>query len=307
MIVDLETRTWNRTEELGDELSFAVRRGCAGRWLAPDAGPDALAAASQAVDASVLIGFESRLLRGSIGEQSVLDTVSRSRGRLFAARAIDPLGPDAGTRAEQSRRDGFSAIWMDPSLQGFHPTDTRAMKVFDRAEAQQLPVLLGWSGPAAPLARLEFARPHLLDEVARTFPHLTIVLSGFGSPFVAETLCLLAKHDRVFATTAGVAFRPWELLQTLQLCRDYAVEDRVLFASGFPFDTPARAIEAIYSVNSMVAASSLPAIPRSVLRGIIERDSVSLLGLGATPPQGDRSTVRTLATGAPLRLMGDQP
>jgi uncharacterized protein len=307
MIVDLETRVWNRTEELGDELAFSVRRGSAGRWLAPDAGPDALASAASTVDASVLIGFESRLLRGAIAERVVLDAAARLPGRIFAARAIDPLGADGAARVESARRDGFAALWMDPSLQGFHPTDTRAMRVFDRAEAAQLPVLLGWSGPMAPLARLEFARPYLLDEVARAFPRLVLVISGFGAPFASETIAMLAKHDRVYATTAGLAFRPWELLQTLQLCRDHGVEERVLFASGFPFDTPARAIEAVYSVNSMVAASSLPAIPRSVLRGIIERDSISQLGLGVAPAPGDRSTVRTLASTEPLRLHGEKP
>jgi hypothetical protein len=307
MIVDLETRVWNRTEELGDELAFAVRRGSAGRWLAPDAGPDALAAAAAPVDASVLVGFESRLLRGSISEQSVLEAASRSPGRVFAARAIDPYAADASARVESARKDGFAAVWMDPALQGFHPTDTRAMRVFDRAQAHQLPVLLGWSGPMAPLAKLEYARPYLLDEVARTFPHLMLVLSGFCAPFASETIALLGKHDRVYATTAGIAFRPWELLHTLQLCRDHGVEERVLFASGFPFDTASRAIEAIYSVNSMVAGTGLPPIPRSVLRGIIERDSVSQLGLGAAPALGDRTTVRMLAGAEPIRLSGEQP
>jgi len=154
MIVDLETRVWNRTEELGDELAFSVRRASVGRWLAPDAGPDALAAASSVVDASVVVGFESRLVRGAISERSVLEATASMPGRLFAARAIDPMGADAAARAESARKAGFAALWMDPALQGFNPTDTRAMRVFDQAEAHQLPVLLGWVGPPAPLAKL---------------------------------------------------------------------------------------------------------------------------------------------------------
>jgi hypothetical protein len=234
-----------------------------------------------------------------------MDERSRSAGRLFLARAIDPLSAAAVARVESARKDGFAALWLDPSLQGFNPTDTRAMRVFDRAEANQLPVFLGWSGPLPPSARLEFGRPYLLDEVARAFPRLTMVLGGFGSPFHAETLTLLAKHDRLFTTTAGVAARPWELLHTLQGCRDHAVEHKVLFASGFPFDTPARAIESIYGINGLVATTPLPQIPRSVLRQIVERDSVSLLGLGVPPEEGDRSTTRLLASDATLRLAGE--
>ena len=66
MIVDLDMRSWTRTEELGNELAAAVRRVGAGRWLRPDAGPEALMSARRAVDAGLLCGFESSLVRGSI-------------------------------------------------------------------------------------------------------------------------------------------------------------------------------------------------------------------------------------------------
>jgi predicted TIM-barrel fold metal-dependent hydrolase len=305
MIVDLDMRLWTRPDDLGPELADSIRRAGASRWLQPDASPDAFAGAARSVDAGLALGFESTLLRGAISEAALLEQAARSEGRLFLGRSIDPLAAGASNRVESARRDGFAALWLDPALQGFNPTDTRAMRVFDRAEANQLPVFLGWSGPLPASARLEFARPYLLDEVARAFPRLTMVLGGFGAPFHAETLVLLAKHDRVFTTTAGVAARPWELLQTLQGCRDHGVEQKVLFASGFPFDTPARAIEAIYSVNGMVATTPLPQIPRSVLRQIVERDAISLLGLGVPPAEGDRATTRLLASEAPLRLMGE--
>ncbi len=305
MIVDLDMRIWPRTEELGDELAAAVRRLGSTRWVQPDASPDAFAVAARGVDAGLVLGFESGLLRAGISDTLMRAAAERSAGRVFLGLAVDPLSASASARVESARKDGYSAIWMDCALQGFNPTDTRAMRVFDRAEAQQLPVMLGWSGPVPASARLEFGRPYLLDEVARAFPRLSIVVSGFGAPFHSETIALLAKHDRVFTTTAGVAARPWELMQTLQSCRDHGVEHKVLFASGFPFDLPTRAIEAIYSVNSMLSASSLPNIARSVLREIVERDSISLLGLGVPPAAGERSLTRTLASDGPLRLTGE--
>lgn len=295
MIVDLEARLWNAPEELGHELHAAIRRAGEGRWVQPDAGVDALAFASRAVDATVLIGFESALLNGSTSEDRLRELARPAAGRMLLARAIDPLSAGAAARVEAARQDGFAAIWMDPALQGFNPSDTRAMRVFDRADAFQLPVLLGWSGPQPASAKLEFGRPYLLDEVARCFPRLSIVLSGFGAPFASETIALLAKHDRVLTTTAGIAARPWELMLALQSARDHGVEGKILFASGFPFDTPARAIESIYGVNAMFAHSSLPPIPRSTLREIVERDAISLLGLGVPPEEGDRSTPRLLA------------
>ncbi|MCX5650014.1 MAG: amidohydrolase family protein [Planctomycetota bacterium] len=305
MIVDLDTRLWPRIEDLGDELAAAVRLLGSARWLQPDATGEAHAAAIRAVDAAVVVGFRSELVRGAIPEALLRGAIERSEGRLFLARAVDPTRGDASAEVESARREGAAAIWMDPCTQGFNPTDTRAMRVFDRAEANQLPVFLGWSGPMPSSARLEFARPFLLDEVARTFPRLSMVIAGFGAPFMAETIALLGKHDRVFTTTAGAASRPWELLNALQGARDHGVDRKVCFGSGFPFDTPARAIEAIYGVNSLIHGTPLPHIARSVLREIVERDAISLLGLGVPPAPNPRDTTRALANDAALRLGGE--
>ena len=305
MIVDLDARIWTSSDELGDELSSAIRRAGASRWVQPDAGVDALLFASKAVDATLVIGFESALLRASIAERSQRAIAQRDPARLFLARAIDPLGAGAPARVESARGEGFCALWLDPALQGFNPTDTRAMRVFDRAEAHQLPVFVGWSGPHAASSRLEFARPYLLDEVARAFPRLSLVLAGFGAPFVQETLTMLGKHDRMFTTVAGIAARPWELLGALQGARDHGVEQKILFGSGFPFDLPARAIEAVYGVNALLATTPLPQLPRAMLREIVERDSISLLGLGRGPEVVDRITHRALAGDATIRLSGD--
>jgi predicted TIM-barrel fold metal-dependent hydrolase len=305
MIVDLETRLWSRSDDLGDEVAAAVRRAAATRWLQPDASPESFVSAMRAVDAAVVVGFRSDLVRGAIPERTIRPAIAAGEGRLFFARAIDPTSPDAVALVEAARSDGAVALWMDPALQGFHPADTRAMRVFDRAEASQLPIFLGWSGPQPASAKLEYARPMLLDEIARAFPRLSLVIGGFGFPFFHETLALLAKHDRVFTTTAALATRPWDLLNMLQSSRDHGVDRKILFASGFPFDTPTRAIEAIYGVNGMVHATSLPHIARSVLREIVERDSINLLGLGAAPAPRNRDTNRALATEAPLRLTGE--
>lgn len=305
MIVDLDMRLWSRSDDLGEELATAVRRRSAGRWLAPEASPASLSAALAAVDAGVVVGFESGLLRGAVPEQVLRPLVERSEGRLYFARAVDPLAAGASDRVESARAAGACAIWVDPCLQGFHPADSRAMRVFDRAEANQLPVLVGWSGPMPASARLEFARPHLLDEVARSFPRLFLVIAGFGGPFVPEAIALVAKHDRCFTHVGGIAARPWELLHALESARDHGVEGKVLFASGFPFDLPARAIEAVYATNSWVHGTPLPHVARSALREIVERDAVSLLGLGPAPTPRSRDAARLLATDSMLRLTGE--
>jgi predicted TIM-barrel fold metal-dependent hydrolase len=46
---------------------------------------------------------------------------------------------------------------------------------------------------------LDYAQPWLLDEIARSFPQLRIIVGRIGLPFFHQTLCLLGKHENVYA------------------------------------------------------------------------------------------------------------
>ena len=88
--------------------------------------------------------------------------------------------------------------------------------------------------------------------------------------------------------------------------------DKLLFGSAFPFDTPESAIENMYSVNAHSHGTQLPSVPRSQIRGIIERDALACLGLDVeivaqrTPSVDEAvsSLVSDIAGGA---APGDQP
>ena len=158
------------------------------------------------------------------------------------------------------------------------------MRVYERCVSHQMPLFVSsidaLGGAGGGDAVMEFGRPLLLDEVARAFPSLPIVIGKLGFPWIDEALLLLGKHRNVFADIAGVASRPWQLYNALLTASSLGVMDKLLFASGFPFDTPESAIEALYSINQLAQGTNLPVVPREALRGIVERDTLSLLGLG---------------------------
>ena len=58
---------------------------------------------------------------------------------------------------------------------------------------------------------------------------------------------------------------------------------KLLFASGWPSHTPAKAIETIYSVNKFSHGTQLPSIPRPHLSSIVERDLPTVLGMPIAP------------------------
>ena len=90
---------------------------------------------------------------------------------------------------------------------------------------------------------------------------------------------LLAKHPNVYAEISWILHRPWEAYQALLGAHESGVTDKILFGSGFPFLSAAASIESLYRINHLVHGTNLPTIPREALRGIVERDALTLLGI----------------------------
>ena len=59
----------------------------------------------------------------------------------------------------------------------------------------------------------------------------------------------------------------------------HGIMDKLLFGSDFPYTSATECIEALYSINQLAQGTNLPLVPREALRGIVERDTLSLLGL----------------------------
>jgi predicted TIM-barrel fold metal-dependent hydrolase len=175
----------------------------------------------------------------------------------------------------------MSGIAISPACQGYHPQHSTAMRMYESCAERGLPVFVTMPMFHTSATVLEFARPILWDEVCRSIPSLHIVISQLGYPWIDETLILLAKHENVHADLSGVASRPWQLYGALQNALALGVMEKLFFGSGFPLHQPAKVIEALYSINAFSHGSQLPSIPRTQIRGIIERDSLTCIGIDA--------------------------
>jgi hypothetical protein len=186
---------------------------------------------------------------------------------------------DALDQLEVAHKLGLVGATVSPACQGFHPAHSAAMRVYERCVELGMPLFVTMFEPLTTSATLEFGRPALWDEVAQSFPRLPIVIGQLGHPWIDETLLLISKHHNVFAGISGVASRGWQLYNVLLSAVSLGVMDKLLFGSGFPFDAPAKVIETLYSINGYSHGTQLPAVPRSLIRGIVERDTLSCLGI----------------------------
>lgn len=293
MIVDCHTHIWQSPDQLGQVDLGEVPRGSrsrsprvspAGRtiWRSiPAADPDYHWAQAAAVDKSIVLGFKSRYLKAEIPNRFVADYCKRNPEKLIGFAGIDPTERTAVAELRIAQSElRLRGVTMSPATQDFHPSDSRAMRVYEEAERLGMPVLFHPGGQFTEHSKLEFARPYLLDEVARSFPKLRIVVSQLGHPWIDETIVLLGKHTNVFADVSGLLGRPWHAYNALVSTNQFGVIDKLLFGSDFPYTSATECIEALYSLNQIAQGTNLPVVPREALRGVVERDTIALLGLG---------------------------
>lgn len=279
MIIDLESHIWNNPADLGVTSSDHAGDVDVEPWYLVDASGDAHDEAMRCVDVSVVLGFKSQLHGMHIPAETIAAFVAKAPARRLGFAGIDPLHGQPLDDIDHAVSLGLVGVVMSPSFQNFHPTHSRAMRIYERCQELGLPIIIKRPNRALPESTMEYGRPYLFDEVARSFPRLNLVIGQMGYPFIDETLLLCAKHRNVFTDLAGIVSRPWQLYNGLLSAFENGVIKKVLFASDFPFESPERAIERVYSINTYSHGTNLPSIPRQQLSGIVQRDSLNCLGL----------------------------
>lgn len=273
MIVDVRTRIWTGKDPLSPAFARPIPRNA-------DLDPSSVGhrRATRLADVTVIVGWWSERLGVRIPTEAVAGSVQEAPESRVGFAGVDPTCASALEDVDQAAELGMVGLTYAPADQGCRPTDDRALALFERAAKRGLPVLVANPCLTSAGSVMEFARPSLVDEAMRTISGLTIVHGDLGHAWVDEALLMIAKHERAFAEISGLVGRSWSLYTSLLQAHERGVLEKLLFASGYPNETPERAIERIYTVNAM-RGSSLPGIPREALRGIVERDALAALGV----------------------------
>jgi uncharacterized protein len=291
MIVDCHTHVWQSPDQLGQLVLGDFLRPGRSRNIRPPgqrayagnlqyADADYHLAQTANVDKSIVLGFKSRYLQAEIPNQYVSDYVNRFPQKLIGFAGIDPTDVDACKEVHSVKNElRLRGVTLSPANQDFHPADSRAMRVYAAAEELGMPVLMHPGSPFTLQSKMEYGRPVFLDEVARAFPKLRLIIAQLGHPWIDETICLLGKHANIFADVSGLLPRPWQAYNAMVSAYQYGVIDKLLFGSDFPYTNATECIEALYSLNQIAHGTNLPVVPREALRGIVERDTLALLGL----------------------------
>ena len=292
MIVDCYTHVWDSPENLGRAIDPNPGANGATSLLgagAPSGGAGVQRhwSACEPVDSSLVLGFQSRYLDACIPNEAIADYVAQHPDKLIGFAGIDPSHPKSAIEEIRQAHDQWSmrGIAVSPAAQDFHPSNSQAMLVYAEAAQLGMPVLFHPGITIGSATKLAYAQPVLLDEIALELPALKIIIAHMGFPWIHQTVALIAKHENVSAEVSGIQQLRWQAYQALQCASECGVMDKLLFGSGFPYAGASQAIEALYGVNHICHGTNLPTIPREQLRGIVERDSLSALGIDKPLPR----------------------
>ena len=239
---------------------------------------DEHAAACKKVDACfVLAGMSGDR---AAANQELAEYV-RGNPKAYGFAAINPAEDPVTAKAVKALivDQGLSGVVLYCAEDQFHPAHSRALRLYEAVQELGLIVYFHNCPPYSPPAVLDYARPWLLDEVARTFDSLKIIVGRMGAPFLEQTNSLLVKHANVYADLSIHPQRVWQVYNLVMNAYEAGVMDKLLFGSGFPYAEPGACIETLLGFNKLLADTHLPQVPREKLRSIVERDSLTLLGL----------------------------
>jgi predicted TIM-barrel fold metal-dependent hydrolase len=296
MIVDCHTHIWESPDQLGQlDLGGAMKpsRKRSTGWpggnaptgksvwrTIPAADPDHHWAESGQVDKSIVLGFKSRYLRAEIPNRFVAAYVSRFPQKLIGFAGIDPTDEAAVDEVRVAQGElKLRGVTVSPANQDFHPSDSRAMDVYAECERLGMPVLFHPSGQFTERSKLEYGRPYLLDEVARSFPKLRMVIAQLGQPWVEETIVMLGKHPHVMADVSGLLGQPVAGVQRAGQRVPGRGDRQAAVRVRLPVHRGGRLHRGAVQHQPDRPGDEPAGRPREMLRGIVERDALSLLGL----------------------------
>jgi hypothetical protein len=134
--------------------------------------------------------------------------IAKSVPGLIAIGTMDPrrTEPEHLRAVEQALRSGLvkalkgylGYLHYGPDHAGYHP-------YYELAERYSLPIVFHTGDTYSPQAKLRFAHPLLVDEVAVDHPHVNFVLAHVGYPWLIDAAEVVYKNLNVWADLSGLA------------------------------------------------------------------------------------------------------
>jgi len=274
---DVHTHIWNGEAQLGKVFAGAYKNAYGDQALLKISLDEYRKNVLSKTDGAVILPIRSTKIGMDISNEYIADCCSELGDKVIGFACVDPNEPDALDRLRHAIMNlGLQGLKLAPAYQLFDPLDKKAMQIYQLAEELEIPILWHQGTTFIKEAPLKHCQPVLLDEVAKRFPRLKMIIAHMGFPWVEDTIALVRMHKNVYADVSALSGRKWKFWTTLMLASESRVVDKLLFGSDFPFDSPMESAERFRAIARWQGIPGMPSLEGIVDR-LIERDTVRLL------------------------------
>lgn len=275
----------------------------------PITGPDASIAAHPGFDKIVVLGVSPQFLEGkligTVDTAGITDVsgpaspekcndyiaaiVRSDPDRFIGFGSVNPnyRGPKAAVaELERSVRElGLSGVKLYPMYQDWSPADPiLGFPLYEKAAELGIPVMIHQAGSTRIDARMEYARPALLDAIGRHFRDLRVIIAHCGIPWMDEALFMLTKHPNFYTEISYyiASATEEELFRFLiHAEQSFVPLEKIFFGTDYPgflYD-PVALMTKLRNVNAHAERVGVEPIPESKLDGIAGDNFARVLGL----------------------------
>jgi predicted TIM-barrel fold metal-dependent hydrolase len=126
---------------------------------------------------------------------------------------------------------GFKGLKLYPSYHLFYPNDREIYPLYEVANSRRIPVMIHTGSSVFRGARIKYADPIYIDDVAVDFPDLNILMVHSGRGFWYEKVFFLARlHENLYMEISGLP--PQNLLKYFPDLETNS--DKIIYGSDWP-------------------------------------------------------------------------
>ena len=189
------------------------------------------------VSLGVITGRDAETTYGSpANNKSVLEFCRAYPDRFVGFWGIDPHKKMNAVReiVQAVEEYGMKGIAIDPYLAHIPACEARFYPLYTKCAELDIPVFITMAPPPqVPGALMDHCDPRQVDQVARDFPELTLIMSHGGYPFVNEAIYACLRNANVYMDFSEYERAPMREVFVDAMCG--IIQDKVVFASAHPF------------------------------------------------------------------------
>jgi len=232
------------------------------------------------IQRAVVLPIDATTARGAkvYSNEQIAELCAMS-DRLIGFASVDPHNPTAPQELQAAIQGlGLRGLKLSPPTQEFYPNDqTLAYPIYEVAQSLGIPVIIHAGLSWEPKARLKWAQPLLVEDVAADFPKLNIVIAHLGWPWVLDCVALALKYPNIHLDTSALYFdNPWDFLafamkgQVPLTVFERSLRHQIVFGSNYPR----------VEIKNMVMAVKRLGLSEGCLDLVFRENAERLLGEG---------------------------